>query len=781
MATYTSQVKNVYYQSTSGGKPSVPRKTELGEISDALAKFSETVTDYSKVVANQEKKDAQNVFDTLKSQGITDPDEIQALIDKNDPRIAPLKKRWANSVIDVNFGLAHALDDGNRITESIYQQIGTDDSLWHTIDLENEFNNLQRDFSNKSNSYVRAYTEAFDKIKLEFQGKKLEGDAQHQFNQKKSAKFTHLADIWQKTNGLDWETRWDVIMGTGGDYSDFGKISWFESTKQFLPPDVANEMVIDFLEDQIKITSDPKDLVTITKMLTTKRSKSIPSFRDDIKYRDKAVNILSEIVKKRNKILKGANATAAIAEGKIEDDLYVSSDGSTHAFTKQEKLEGWNNWYKAIVGKVTEMEKEYYNHPPNRATEFPFPKELMIMSELAKLTRANGTKFYQWQDTLDKGLGVINNASAFQVESVPEFLEGYKLFKQLKFLGQDNNPNADYLTGKAELFYETVYLLETVGGREPQEAVAKAWQLINTPTGSSKIFEEYSDTIRTDVVNKFNGFFDWEGTDANIQVNEAIRLTKILMSTGVGTLDSAIESAVKMVGNSYIKVDGQLYNKRMFPMNVTSEEITKRSKWISEKVAKELHDNKITIYDAEDLVLAPYSEGGLFVVVERATGIPVVANGKVYAFKKSEVFHSGDSSIASMIKEENLNKSLKWDMDNVVETLDSMNAGAEINFELSDKAIEASDGMQKKIKNKKGEVVDAKKIDVKTIPVVMILPDMFAVKRVSKITYNGKWIGTYLYEGTYMGETVMYRSHMKPENAAKNYKGKINKVEGKDE
>ena len=120
-------------------------------------------------------------------------------------------------------------------------------------------------------------------------------------------------------------------------------------------------------------------------------------------------------------------------------------------------------------------------------------------------------------------------------------------------------------------------------------------------------------------------------------------------------------------------------------------------------------------------------------------------------------------------------------MDGVVETLDGMNAGAEINFELSEKTIEASDGMQKKIKNAKGEVVDAKKIDVKTIPVVMILPDMFAVNRVSKVTYNGKWTGTYLYEGSYMGETVMYRSHMKPENAAKNYKGKINKVEGKDE
>ena len=97
------------------------------------------------------------------------------------------------------------------------------------------------------------------------------------------------------------------------------------------------------------------------------------------------------------------------------------------------------------------------------------------------------------------------------------------------------------------------------------------------------------------------------------------------------------------------------------------------------------------------------------------------------------------------------------------------------------KTIEASNGMQKKIKNAKGEVVDAKKIDVKTIPVVMILPDMFAVNRVSKVTYNGKWTGTYLYEGSYMAETIMYRSHMKQENAAKNYKGKINKVEGKDE
>lgn len=781
MATYQSPVKNVYYQSTSGGKPSIPRKTELGEISEALSKFATTVSDYSKVAATQEMKDAQKTFDTLKNEGITDPEEIQNLINKKDPKVDALQKRWASSVIDVNFAVAHALDDKNKITESVYSQIGTDNSLWHTIDLENEFNNLKRDFSDKSNSYTRAYTEAFDKVKLEFQGQKIEGDALHLFNQKKSAKHTHLAEIWQETSGLDWETRRDLIMGTDGDFSDFGQISWFESTKTFLPPDVANQMVIDFLEDQIKITTDPKDLVTISKMLTTKRSQSIPAFRDDIKYREKAVKILADIVTKRNKILKGANATAAIAEGKIEDELYTSSDGSTHNFTNKEKLDGWNNWYKAIVGKANELEKEYYSNPGNSIHGNPFPKELMILSEIAKLTRANGSKFYQWQDTLEKGLGVINNASSFQVEQVPEFLEGYKLFKQLKFLGQDNNPNADYLTGRSELFYETVYLLETVGGREPQEAVAKAWQLINAPSGSQKIFDEYSETIRSDVVSKFNSFFEWEGTDANIQVNEAIRLTKILMSTGVGTLDNAMESAINMVGNSYIKIDGQLYNKRMFPMNATSEEITKRSKWIAEKVAKELHANKITIYDADDLVLAPYSEGGLFVVVERATGIPVVANGKVYAFKKSEVFHSGDSSIASMIKEENLNKSLKWDMDEVVETLDSMNAGATINFKLSDKNIEVSDGMQKKIKNAKGETVDAKKLDIKTIPMVMEIPDMFAVGRVSKLTYNGKWTGTYLYEGTFMGQSVMYRSTMNPERAAKKYKGKIKNVKAKNE
>ena len=82
MATYQSPVKNVYYQSTSGGKPSIPRKTELGEISEALSKFATTVTDYSKVAATQEMKDAQKTFDTLKNEGITAPEEIQNLINK---------------------------------------------------------------------------------------------------------------------------------------------------------------------------------------------------------------------------------------------------------------------------------------------------------------------------------------------------------------------------------------------------------------------------------------------------------------------------------------------------------------------------------------------------------------------------------------------------------------------------------------------------------------------------------------------------------------------------
>ena len=39
-------------------------------------------------------------------------------------------------------------------------------------------------------------------------------------------------------------------------------------------------------------------------------------------------------------------------------------------------------------------------------------------------------------------------------------MKGLERFKLLKRLGQDNNPVADYLTGKEEIFYEGVLALQ---------------------------------------------------------------------------------------------------------------------------------------------------------------------------------------------------------------------------------------------------------------------------------------------------------------------------------
>jgi len=63
---YKSPVKNVYYQSTSAGRPSTPRKTELGEIANALDSFSVTMGKYATQQKSEDQKNAQAVFDKLK-------------------------------------------------------------------------------------------------------------------------------------------------------------------------------------------------------------------------------------------------------------------------------------------------------------------------------------------------------------------------------------------------------------------------------------------------------------------------------------------------------------------------------------------------------------------------------------------------------------------------------------------------------------------------------------------------------------------------------------------
>ena len=125
---YNSPMKRIYYQSSSGGRPRDPSgDSEAMDLAKSLINFSDEIRQTAYSDAEHNKKDAQVVFDTLKAQGITDPDEIKKLIENDDERVKPLKKRYTQSVIDSNFGLSHAVQDFKLLNTKITSIVGDDD------------------------------------------------------------------------------------------------------------------------------------------------------------------------------------------------------------------------------------------------------------------------------------------------------------------------------------------------------------------------------------------------------------------------------------------------------------------------------------------------------------------------------------------------------------------------------------------------------------------------------------------------------------------------------
>ena len=265
----------------------------------------------------------------------------------------------------------------------------------------------------------------------------------------------------------------------------------------------------------------------------------------------------------------------------------------------------------------------------------------------------NATVFYPWKEELELGIGLINNTNIFQVDQVPQFIKAYNKFKMLKRLGQDNNPVADYLSGKEEIFYEGVLALEK-NGMELNDAVAKMWQVQNVPS-AVKVFEQPDDEIQSGIEEKFKFWFK-DDADTTAQVQEAIRIAKVFMITGVNeTL--ATQKAIDMVTKSYIAVDGILWNKRKMPGldgdATFHAELTKKSIYLSEEVAK-----KSKFYEPEDLVLAPWF-GNMFVVMDRNTMAPVSVEGKSFAFTYSEIFNNNSKFNKAFLDNANWNKVLK--------------------------------------------------------------------------------------------------------------------------
>ena len=183
---YKSPVQNIYYQGTSAGRPNTPRTNELEQVANALSNFEKDFRSFGKSYVNNKQKVAQDVFEQLKAEGITDPDEIKQLIKNGDPRVKGLDSQYAAAVTDVNFGVAHAMQDKKSIETNVVGQ------NLAKINLDEQFESVNRTFDGMSSSYIRGYNEIFDKFRVEINGKKLEADALQLIQDKQGTFYTQL-------------------------------------------------------------------------------------------------------------------------------------------------------------------------------------------------------------------------------------------------------------------------------------------------------------------------------------------------------------------------------------------------------------------------------------------------------------------------------------------------------------------------------------------------------------------------------------------------------------
>ncbi len=643
MATYNNRVSNIYSGGTNEGRPSIERDSESKQIARALGSFDKSFAKFSEAYGEQKKEKAQSTFARLENEGITDPKEIKKLIDKNDPRVADLQNQWATSVIDVNFAVTHAINDANQVKKNIFEIIGDETVTGLTmadVNLDEEFGKVSRNFTDMSNSYVRAYDTAWNKVKLELQADKLEADAKQLNLNKRSAAHTQVVDSWEKTPGKR---------------SDMLKL-WYNSKtdkkgKGFLLPEEANKTILNFLEERATTTNDVAELKEIYEIVLEKRGKKseLPSFRNDINHQEQSTRILTKLKGKVNKVKTEVNVEQMFYDGKAHKSVY---NGITVGEEKKKLAE--ESIYKKLSLFVDEKAKEHYaENPHHHPNQKDFDKEILLDSYVASLMSINARVFSPWKDELDKGLGIINNTNIFDIEKVEDFKIGYERFKKLKALGMDDSPNkdADYLDGRAEVFYEGVNSLEQVG-MGTNEAVAKMWQIVNSPD-QYKEFDKASGDIESELTDAFDPWFG-EGADVTMQIQEAIRLTRIFKLTGVNE-SKAKEKAIEMVAKSYVQVDGMLWNRRNMPHGnpANAKELTKRSQFISNEVAKATNG----MYEAVDLVLAPFY-GNQFVVMARDTMAPIQVNGRAFAFSYSEVI-GNKGELANMVLNADWNKVLR--------------------------------------------------------------------------------------------------------------------------
>lgn len=615
---YKSPVQNIYYQGTSGGRPNTPRTNELEQVANALSNFEKDFRSFGKSYVNNKQKIAQDVFEQLKAEGITDPDEIKELIKKGDPRVKGLDSQYAAAVTDVNFGISHAMQDRKSIEKNVVGQ------NLAKVNIDEQFESVNRTFDGMSSSYIRGYNEVFDKFRIDINGKKLEADALQLIQDKQGTFYTQLdTSLAALDNNKDRLKAVEMLIQT-------------KESEGFLSFDQMNDTVLDYLDNQVDIFktvgADPETLDFIVSSLTSKRGKNgqLPSFLDNKDTAEKSIKILNEIYSKSSEGLSTMDSmTMMIAE---PHKLLKKSD-------KDKAILGWQTMITSQVDDAIAK-----NIIPAEQRDF------WIMNGVFDKTK--GFMHPEWKNALEIGFNAVTPYDFINVDrqiTQPEINKielGLKHYKFLRSKGQAHL----YLSDDQKAFYNGVEHL-TTAGKTYQEAISIISKTLTDNIDNKSIPNAMKIEIESSLDGAFNGFFadKFGGVgnyDIGIAMEKAMALAEIYYNYGMpleaideewfftgNAVDGAVETALNDVINSFTLIDNVLVPSNTLE-NKNPKVITERSQFIAERWVEE---NNVLNYDAEDIFLKPI-QGGWFVLSQKNTQMPVIQDdGTFVYFSASQV------------------------------------------------------------------------------------------------------------------------------------------------
>ena len=633
---YKSQYVPIRYQSTSTGRPREAKDSELNQISNALKNFNKDFANFTETYKTEQQNEAQDVFDNLKAQGITDPDEIKKLIDKGDPRVANLKGYYTQAIVNSNFGLAHAIEDFNNVQTQVNNITGGDEKgdAMANLDIDSLFQtedgNPLRNLETQDKSYTRAYTDSMNQMRLGLEEKQSIAKGLQLNRQTNAATFQIIAKAWEQGGGYV-ETK---AVGPGGAFEEkiihgSTRVKNLEELRadkvvneKFINKDEWNKQVLDYFEQVVDLKdtgliTDPQMLTDIVTYLTMKRGKDgkLPSYLRTPKTQEQATKIISAIKGKLATSSKLAIGVDLISKGhayKKDEVSYVNKDGDTKIGLSNDDIND-----SIIVWEKTILEP----HVNNLVATGEIPKELkeFTMFQLTqKMLDSNGIQHPTWKNEIAMGFDSINvikvagNEDTIDPSGIDIATRGFERYQQLRAIYGENIPTK-YVGTDAATFYEIVNNLMRNTNMGQERAMLKAYQAVNNPTLKYADLKMNKQEIYDDVKDNFDKWFDegipwitgiigvnkedlpdwvktftrkqkafdWDDVDMTLIQQRATMTATAMVSAGMKKED-AIKFAIAEVASRHTLVDGVLINNSSFP-EADANKLTEKSQAIAKK------------------------------------------------------------------------------------------------------------------------------------------------------------------------------------------------------